>query len=263
MTRGENSASFKRAVYASLSAHVVLFLLILASPSLPKSSKKGMVQYIPLTFVSPGGGGGGGGGGGPLKAAPPPVKKETLRDLTVPQKVKEEAKPGLLYPVEKPKKGTQPKTEKKAAITKPEPSPSATAKETGAAGGAGGEGSGMGTGLRIGTGTGPGGPGYGGAGGFSDFPYTYYLQIITDRVSANWFTSLVDPGVAGNFQTIILFRINKDGQVSDLKVEESSGITQLDLSALRAVKASSPFPPLPRDYDEAYLVIHLIFEHSK
>jgi len=51
--------------------------------------------------------------------------------------------------------------------------------------------------------------------------------------------------------------------VSDLKVEESSGITPLDLSALRAVKASSPFPPLPRDYDEPYLVIHLIFEHSK
>ena len=121
----------------------------------------------------------------------------------------------------------------------------------------------MGTGLRIGTGTGPGGPGYGGGGGFSDFPYTYYLQIITDRVSTNWFTSLVDPGVSGNFQTIILFRINKDGQVSDLKVEESSGITPLDLSALRAVKASSPFPPLPRDYDKAYLVIHLIFEHSK
>jgi len=262
MNPGGNGASFKRAIYASLCVHVVLFLLILVSPSLPKSSKKGMVQYIPLTFVGPGGGGGGASGGGPLKAAPPPAKKETLRDLTVPQKVKEEPKPGLRYPVEKPKKETQPKTEKKAAITKPEPGSAETAKETAEAGG-GGEGSGMGTGLRIGTGMGPGGPGYGGAGGLSNFPFTYYLQIITDRVSSNWFTSLVDPGVAGNFQTIILFRINKDGQVSDLKVEESSGITPLDLSALRAVKASSPFPPLPRDYDEPYLVIHLIFEHSK
>ena len=139
MTRGENSASFKRAVYASLSAHVVLFLLILASPSLPKSSKKGMVQYIPLTFVGPGGGGGRGGGGGPLKAAPPPVKKETLKDLTVPQKVKEEAKPDLRYPVGKPKKEPQTKTEKKAAITKPEPSTAETTKETAAAGGAGGK----------------------------------------------------------------------------------------------------------------------------
>jgi TonB family protein len=262
MTRGENNASFKRAVYVSAAAHVVLFLLILVSPSLPKSSKKGMVQYIPLTFVGSGGGGGGS-RGGPLKAAPPAVKKETLKDLTVPQKVKEEAKPGLRYPAEKPKKETPAKTEKKGAITKPGPSSAETAKETAESGGSGGEGSGMGTGLRIGTGTGPGGPGYGGAGGLSSFPYTYYLQIVTDRVSANWFTSLVDPGVSGNFQTIILFRINKDGQVSDLKVEESSGLTPLDLSALRAVKASSPFPPLPRDYDEAYLVIHLIFEHSK
>jgi TonB family protein len=263
MTRGGNNTSFKRAVYASLFAHVALFLLILVSPILPKSSKKEMVQYIPLSFVTPGGGGGGGSGGTPLKAAPPPVKKETLRDLTVPQKVKEETKPAMRYPAEKPKKEAQQKTEKKAAITKPEPSPADTANESAAAGGAGGEGSGMGTGLRIGTGTGTGGPGYGGSAGLSNFPYTYYLQIITDRVSANWFTSLVDPGVSGNFQTIILFRINRDGQVSDLKVEESSGMAPLDLSAMRAVKASAPFPPLPRDYDEAYLVIHLIFEHSK
>jgi len=135
MNPGGNGAAFKRAIYASLCVHVVLFLLILVSPSLPKSSKKGMVQYIPLTFVGPGGGGGGASGGGPLKAAPPPAKKETLRDLTVPQKVKEEPKPGLRYPVEKPKKETQPKTEKKAAITKPEPGSAETAKETAEAGG--------------------------------------------------------------------------------------------------------------------------------
>ena len=121
----------------------------------------------------------------------------------------------------------------------------------------------MGTGLRIGTGSGPGGPGYGGSFGLSNFPYTYYLQIITDRVSTNWFTSLVDPGVSGNFQTVIYFKINRDGQVTDLKIEEPSGITPLDLSALRAVKAASPFPPLPRDYEDSYLAIHLIFEHSK
>ena len=160
-------------------------------------------------------------------------------------------------------KTKEPKTkvEKKAAITRPETSPQDKTAQSGTAEGVEG-GTGMGTGLRIGGGEGPGGPGYG-PGGLANFPYTYYLNIITDRVSSNWFSSLVDPGISGSFQTIIYFRIEKSGQVSDIKIEQSSGVTPLDLSAVRAVKASAPFPPLPREYEDAYLGIHLIFEHSK
>jgi len=32
---------------------------------------------------------------------------------------------------------------------------------------------------------------------------------------------------------------------------------------LRAIQTSAPFPPLPREYKDEYLGIHLIFEHSK
>jgi TonB family protein len=263
MTRGGEYKSFKKAVYVSVSAHVALFLLIIASPSLPKSSRKGLIYYTPISLLGPGGGGGGGGGGKTLLKATqtPPARKETLRDLTVPQKVKSEAKPAMRYPVEKPKREAKTKTEKKAAITKPSPEEPAASGD--AAGGPGGQGPGVGSGLRIGTGSGPGGSGFGDFSGLANFPFTWYLQILTDKVSTNWFTSLVDPGVSGNFQTIIFFKIQKDGQISELKIEASSGLDPLDLSALRAVRASSPFPPLPRDYEEAYLAIHLIFEHSK
>jgi TonB family protein len=230
-----------------------------------------MIHYIPLNLVAPGGGGGGG-DGRPARVKSPeaPAKRETLRDLTTAQKAKPEATSSLRHPVEKPKKEPKTKAEKKAAITKPEPSSPESAEKEGtsrSSAEAGGEGSGIGTGLRIGGGSGPGGggfgPGYGPGAGLSNFPYTYYLNIITERVSANWFTSLVDPGVSGNFQTIIFFKIQKNGQVTDLEIEQSSGLTPLDLSALRAVRVSAPFPPLPRDYDDAYLGIHLIFEHAK
>ncbi len=260
MTASGESFHFKQAVYFSLSAHFVFFLFILLSPHLPKPSRKGLIHYIPLNMVVAGGGGGGSGKPAAGKPAPP-VKKETLRDLTTPQKVQPESKPAMRYPVEKPKKEPKTKVEKKAAITKPEASPPDKAAQEGTPEGVEG-GSGMGTGLRIGGGEGPGGPGYG-AGGLANFPYTYYLNIITDRVSSNWFSSLVDPGVPGNFQTVIYFRIEKSGQVSDIKIEQSSGVTPLDLSAVRAVKASAPFPPLPKEYEDAYLGIHLIFEHSK
>jgi protein TonB len=96
-----------------------------------------------------------------------------------------------------------------------------------------------------------------------DFPYTYYLNIITEKVSANWFTTPVDPGVSGNFQTVVYFKIQKEGQIVELKVEQSSGITALDLAAMRAIRAAAPFPPLPRDYQQPFLVIHLMFEHAK
>lgn len=263
MTFGIRDEAFKRAVYASLIAHGVLFLILIVSPSLPKPGRRGMVHYVPIDLLAGGGGGGSGIASG--TSGPPPAKKETLRDLTTPQKAKPETKPEMTHPVDKPKKAEPKKVEKKAAITQAEPAETPAATGT-AASGAGG--SGMGTGLRIGSGTGgggggfgPGGPGYGS--GLANFPYTYYLDIITDRVSANWFSSLVDPGVSGNFQTIIFFKILKNGQVTDVSIEQSSGITPLDLSALRAVKASAPFPPLPRDYEDAYLGIHLIFEHSK
>jgi TonB family protein len=269
MTGAAEQITFKKAVTTSLIAHLAVFILIIISPKLPTSPKRDMIHYIPLNLVSPGGGGGGDGRPAGVKALQAPAKRETLRDLTTPQKAKPEAASSLRHPVEKPKKEIRAKTEKKAAITKPEPSSPESAKkeQPGASPAeAGGEGTGMGTGLRIGGGGGPGGglgPGYGPGAGLSNFPYTYYLNIITERVSGNWFTSLVDPGVPGNFQTVIFFKIQKNGQVADLEIEQSSGLMPLDLSALRAVRASTPFPPLPRDYDDAYLAIHLIFEHTK
>jgi len=266
MTAASERLQFKRAIYFSLGAHLAFLVFIVISPHVPKPSRKGLVHYIPLDMGVAGGGGGGrgsgGGGGAPGAAKPaPPAKRETLRDLTIPQKVQPESKPSMRYPVEKPAKEPKPKVEKKAAITRPEPSPQDKTSPSGTSQGVEG-GTGMGTGLRIGGGEGPGGPGYG-PGGLLNFPYTYYLNIITDRVSSNWFSSLVDPGISGNFQTIIYFRIEKSGQISDVKIEQSSGVTPLDLSAVRAVKASAPFPPLPREYQDAYLGIHLIFEHSK
>jgi protein TonB len=271
MTASVMNWTFKKAVYVSLGAHLVVFLLIVLSPHFPRPSKKGFIQYIPLNMVGPAGGGTGGrGAASPPRVGTTPVgKRETLKDLTTPQKAKAEPKSEMRYPVDKPKREPKAKAPKKAAITKRESAPPGKQAQAGAPEGVP-EGTatagGFGSGLRIGTGNGtggwgPGGPGSGG--GLGNFPYAYYLNIITEKVSANWFTSLVDPGVSGNFQTVVYFRIQREGQIVDLKVEQSSGITPLDLSAMRAVRAAAPFPPLPRDYTDPFLVIHLMFEHSK
>jgi len=257
MRRMDNNKSFRAAVILSLIAHFGLFLLILVSPSLPKSSKKGMIHYVNLVSL-PGGGGSGGGESEASEIETPLEKRETLRDLTTPQKFQEQPSSSFRHPVDQPKKESKPKKEKKAVIRQPQRGDSSKGKSKD------GSGPGTGAGLRLGLGEGAGfGSGYSSQIGLSSFPFTYYLQIIMDRVSANWFTSLVDPGVSGTFQTTVFFKIYRNGQISSVEVEESSGIRSLDLSAVRAVHSSSPFPPLPKEYEEEYLGIHLIFEHSK
>jgi TonB family protein len=265
---------FKRALIFSAVFHTALIILLVASPSMSRTATPGLVQYV--NFIGPGGEPGGGTGGAavvsepPAQALPPPAKRETLRDLTVPEKLESEDTSTMRYPVEKPAraKKTPPK---KAAISKPEPAKTAPEEKATSGQESGKPGSrGPGFGLRFGTGGPGGGTGAGGLGGgsgdafgISGFPFTYYLQLLSDRISSNWFSSLVDPGVGGQLQTQVGFKIYRNGQVADLKVEASSGIEAFDLSAERAIQSASPFPPLPAEYDGQYLVIHLIFEHSK
>jgi len=256
--------AFKRALVVSAVFHAGLLIVVAVSPSFSRPARKGLVQYV--NFM--GGGGGTGGGAAAAKTEPlPAAKKAALRDLTVPSKLKSEPKSSLTHPVDKPK--TNKKTvEKKAAISKPEPAAAAPPGEEAAAGATGGPG----YGLRFGTGGSPGGGTGGGLGGgtgagdpfgVSAFPFQFYLQMISDKITANWFQALVDPGVGGQLQTEVYFRIYRNGQISDVRISVSSGVEAFDLSARRAIEASKPFAPLPNEYDGQYLGITLIFEHAK
>ena len=271
---GVGDTAFKRSMTLSAIFHACLLAVIVLNPSLPKPQRKGLVVFLPTNMIGPGGSGGRGGAAGPGKAeeklGTTEVKRETLRDLAPLADLKTEPKSQLRYPTDKPKKEPAKKApDKKATITKPDPSLKTTeAKEAPneAQGQTGGSGA-RGAGLTIGGG-GPGfGEGIGGdlAGqiGMSDFAYTYYLTWVRDKISSNWFTSLVDPGITGTYQVAVYFRIRRDGSISNLAIRQSSGIPSLDRSAERAILSSAPFAPLPPDYREDYLGIILIFEHSK
>lgn len=278
VTFKNESLFFKRAMIISMTAHLLLFLLIIISPYLPSPSKKGMIHYVNVVSFPGGGGGGGGeggglpggkqGGGGEETAETPAPKRESLSDLTTPQNLQPQHKSSLRFPTKELKEEKKaPPKEKKAVIQKKKESSSqSTSQEK--KGSSQGEGTGSGSGLRVGIGSGSGEGGGFGSGfssqiGLSNFPYTYYLQVIIDRVSGNWFQSLASPGLQGSFHTTVYFKIHRNGQISGLNVEESSGAKSLDLTALRAIRSSAPFPPLPREYKEDYLGIHLIFEHKQ
>lgn len=274
---GTNERPFKRAMVWSAGFHVVLLVLIIVNPSLPKPRKANPIYYINFGGGAGGGGNGGSGGGGGITAVKPPeekispteVKPQLLRDLTALQKVQPDPPASnLRFPVDKPKREVKPKPDKKTEISKVDPAAAkaaadkAAAAKTTAAPQAGGSGLTIGAG-KPGFGEGGGGGGLADQIGQSDFPFTWYLQTVRDKISSNWFQSLVDPGVNGTFQVAVYFKIFKDGSVSAVDIRESSGIKTLDQSAVRAVMRSANFPPLPDGYDDSYLGIILIFEHSR
>jgi len=230
-----------------------------------------MVHYVNVVSF-PGGGGGSGGppGGAPGGSSQKEEVGETalperqnLRDLTVPKRT-EQQETALRHPVDKPKKGKKTEETKKTVIQKTTKASSAKAKSEKSEPGVGGGG----TGLRIGVGGGGGGgvgfgSQYSSQIGMSSFPYTWYLQTLHARISNNWFTSRISTGLSGDYFTTISFKIFSKGNISEPKILESSNIKSLDLSAVRAVRSSAPFPPLPKEYKEEYLLIRLIFEHTK
>ena len=258
------SERFKKAVIISISVHVALFVFLIISPYLPKPSRKGMIHYVNIYSLPGGGGGGGGGEAARLETTSeevtetPAPPRETLKDLTTPPKAEEQAASTLRHPVENPEKEKAPPAEKKAVIEKQQPSTKTTSpvsKESGSS-----EGSGSGSGIKIGTGSGTGvGSEFASEVGLTNFPYTYYLRILVNKISSNWVKSYTGPE---KLYTTVLFRIYRNGEVKNLQVVENSTAPSLDRSAVRAINSSSPFAPLPQGYQYDYLEIQLIFEHK-
>ncbi|HVO77047.1 MAG TPA: TonB family protein [Candidatus Bathyarchaeia archaeon] len=89
------------------------------------------------------------------------------------------------------------------------------------------------------------------------FPFSYYLSAIERRVSENWY-SAVSQGRSG-LTCVVYFRLMRNGSVQDARVETGSGNSYFDSYALRAVKAGSPFPPLPGSFPGDFLGIHFTF----
>jgi len=92
------------------------------------------------------------------------------------------------------------------------------------------------------------------------FEYPYYLRLMVDKISRNW----INPysGREESVVATVFFRVGRDGTVSDARVETSSGVASFDRAALRAVYSSNPLPPLPADYNEPQLTVHLDFEYK-
>ncbi|HMM35153.1 MAG TPA: energy transducer TonB, partial [Thermoanaerobaculia bacterium] len=90
----------------------------------------------------------------------------------------------------------------------------------------------------------------------SDFPFSYYAEQIQALIGANW----LKPDVAEGTACVVTFRIQRSGQVTDVKVETSSGLAFYDRAAARAIYSANPLPPLPPEFRGEQLGVHIRFQ---
>lgn len=98
------------------------------------------------------------------------------------------------------------------------------------------------------------------AAGMEHFEYAWYRAIVISKLKEQWIKPVLPFRTAEPLQVIVYFVIERDGSVSHIDVDTTSGYPPLDRSAVRAIYDSVPFPPLPRQMTQPHLPARFIFE---
>jgi len=121
----------------------------------------------------------------------------------------------------------------------------------------------------------PGGqPGSGGGGGAVGPPrgspappnivrydFTPWANEVMTKVQKNW--SLGQDAFAGYIGEVgVTVMMTKAGELLAVEIGESSKIDLLDQAAVKAVRLSAPFPPLPPDFPNSSLEMYLVFQYG-
>ena len=116
--------------------------------------------------------------------------------------------------------------------------------------------------TQIASGAGEGGLSFGEGGDFGE-RYGWYVASVRNRISGNWLLSTISPSILRAPRLYMTFTIRRDGTITDVEITQSSGLPEVDRSALRAVLASNPLPNLPPDYAGNRVKVNLYFDFHR
>src|SRR6185312_16257864 len=89
-----------------------------------------------------------------------------------------------------------------------------------------------------------------------------YLEIVKREVKKNWYSLIPESVLFKKGEVSIQFSILKDGQVAGLHYVTGSGDVSLDRAAYGGISASTPFPPLPREFTGPNLTLRFDFFYN-
>src|ERR1700739_241370 len=107
--------------------------------------------------------------------------------------------------------------------------------------------------------------GFGVTGGGGDFgtKYAWYVRVIQQKVSENWMKYEIDPRITSAQRVYITFDVARDGHPMNVRIEQSSGVPSLDISAVRALQRIDTFGPLPPDYSGNKISVEYWFDYKR
>ncbi|MFA5073546.1 MAG: TonB family protein [Nitrospirota bacterium] len=80
-----------------------------------------------------------------------------------------------------------------------------------------------------------------------DFKFSWYLALVREKIGRNW----RPPPDAQNAKARVVFRVNRSGWVDAVNLaEQASGTFGFQQAAIRAIRSSNPFPPLPEEFSK-------------
>jgi protein TonB len=85
-----------------------------------------------------------------------------------------------------------------------------------------------------------------------------YIETMNSKIRLNWDQRL---GAAG--QSVVKFTIRRDGMLTNVEVDKSSGNPLLDLEARKAVLNTKQLPALPDQFDRPTLTVYLTFDYKR
>jgi protein TonB len=94
--------------------------------------------------------------------------------------------------------------------------------------------------------------------GVENFCCPEYILDMRNRIIKNWNQAQKAPGVVTMY-----FTIQRNGEITAIEVERSSGNPVLDLASQRALMTTRALAPLPAAFTERQLPVHLEFVYER
>jgi len=84
------------------------------------------------------------------------------------------------------------------------------------------------------------------------------MKMVKDRIKRNWELTYKQK-YGGSKQAIVMFTLNKNGQLLSYDIVKSSGNNSYDEEAILSIKSSAPFEPFPVNCDQDTIDIQFSF----
>lgn len=89
------------------------------------------------------------------------------------------------------------------------------------------------------------------------FTYSYYLNILLNKINKNWNNPFKDRDII--LKSIVYFEVDKNGKIYNVRLEQTSGNELYNETTIRAVTLAKKLPPLPQEFSDDYLKVHIEF----